>query len=215
MFTGIIEELGEVVDLRKSNKSAKIKILCKIVLENIALGDSIAVNGICLTVVEFGEDYFVAEIMPETLERTNITSRVNLERALTLNKPLGGHIVTGHVDDMGKIISITPKGIANEFKIQLDPQLANQIIRKGSITIDGISLTCIDVGKEYFSVGIIPHTTEHTTLSFKKVGDLVNLETDYLGKYVQKFLGISSSSSNSNNSKSELTMDKLVQLGFL
>lgn len=212
MFTGIVEELGEVADLRKSNKSAKIKIRCKTVLESIALGDSIAVNGICLTVVEHGKDYFVAEIMPETLEHTNITSRVNLERALTLNKPLGGHIVTGHVDGMGKVISITQKGIANEFKIQLDPELANQIIRKGSITLDGISLTCIDVGKDYFTVGIIPHTAQHTTLSFKKVGDLVNIETDYLGKYVQKFLGICSN--NTNKSKSELTMDKLVQLGF-
>ena len=213
MFTGIVEELGEVVDLRKSNKSAKIKIKCKIVLENIALGDSIAVNGICLTAVEYGKDYFVAEIMPETLEHTNITSRVNLERALTLNKPLGGHIVTGHVDGMGKIISITPKGIANEFKIQLDPELANQIIKKGSITIDGISLTCIDVSEDYFTVGIIPHTAEHTTLSFKKVGDLVNLETDYLGKYVQKFLGIGST--NNKGTKSELTMNKLESLGFL
>jgi len=208
LFTGIVEELGEIKDLRKGNKSAKIHIKCTKVLEGLSLGDSIAVNGVCLTAVEYGKDYFVAEIMPETLENTNFESKVNLERALTLGKPLGGHIVTGHVDGMGKIVSITPKGIAKEIKIQLSKDLANQIIKKGSVAIDGVSLTCISVGPDYFTVGIIPHTMEWTTLATKQKGATVNIETDYLGKYVQKFIG------QISDNKTGLDLEKLKKFGF-
>lgn len=208
VFTGIVEELGEILDLKKENESAKIYIKCKKVLENLSLGDSIAVNGVCLTAVEYGTDYFIAEIMPETLENTNFETKVNLERALTLNKPLGGHIVTGHVDGMGKIISVTPKGIAKEIKIQVSRELANQIIKKGSVAIDGISLTCITVGPDFFSVGIIPHTMEFTSLSTKKVGSIVNIETDYLGKYVQKFLG------QVSDNKTGIDLNTLEKYGF-
>jgi len=208
VFTGIVEELGEIIDLKKENNSAKIHIKCSKVLQGLSLGDSIAVNGVCLTAVEYGSGYFIAEIMPETLKNTNFETVVNLERALTLNKPLGGHIVTGHVDGMGKIVSITPKGIAKEIKIQVDEELANQIIKKGSVAVDGVSLTCISAGPNFFTIGIIPHTMDFTTLSRKKVGSIVNIETDYLGKYVQKFLG------QISDNKPGIDLNTLKKYGF-
>lgn len=193
MFTGIIEELGKVISVSKIDKSMKLKVGCHKVTDNILIGDSVAVNGVCLTVTAFGSDYFEADISYETIDVTSLKnvksgSYVNLERALTLSSRLGGHIVQGHVDGLGKILSITKYGSSYILKISYPSEISNYIVQKCSIAVDGISLTVAKMDSNSFEVAVIPHTFENTVLKYKKSGDTVNLESDILSRYVEKML---------------------------
>lgn len=191
----------------------RIKISAKKVLENTNIGDSIATNGVCLTVTEIGSNFYTADIMLETLNSTNfkdlkIGERVNLERALILNKRLDGHIVQGHVDSMGRIINIIKDGNVVVYRISCNSDDLRLIVKKGSIALDGISLTVSNVKEDYFEVSIIPTTIRDTTLAGKKVGDTINIETDIIGKYVDKILNLNKSS------KSGIDLKFLIENGF-
>lgn len=190
MFTGIIEEIGTIREVR----SGKLKISASTVLEGTKVGDSIAVNGVCLTATSIDGNSFTADVMPETLRRSNLGelhsgSKVNLERAAAVGSRLGGHIVSGHIDGTGKIISIKREQNAVWVTISAKSEILELIVEKGSIAIDGISLTVAEVTDENFSVSLIPHTSEVTTLLSKSVGEVVNLENDVIGKYVKKLMG--------------------------
>lgn len=191
MFTGIVEETGKVKSIQKNQRTMRIQINAKEVLEKTKIGDSIAVNGVCLTVTSLSQNQFTADVMPETFKATNLEklssgSEVNLERAMLLNDRFGGHYVTGHVDQVGKLKSVVRTHEEIRLTITLDHQLNKTLISKGSITIDGISLTIFDVGFNHFTVSIIPHTFKSTTLSKCRVGSLLNIETDYLRKSSNK-----------------------------
>ncbi len=193
MFTGIIEEIGQIKHIRKGPKSVALSITANKVLEDTAIGDSIATNGVCLTVTEKTHNSFTVDVMYETLNKTNIKdlnvgSSLNLERALTLTSRLGGHMVSGHIDGIGVIVSLKKEDIAWIYTIETTREVLKYIIKKGSIAIDGISLTVVDVTEKTFSVSIIPHTLKETILAQKKVSDTVNLECDLIGKYVEKLL---------------------------
>lgn len=193
MFTGIIEETGKLLGLEQSGSSAKIKIAASLVLGGTKIGDSIAVNGVCLTVVEIAHNFFVADAMPETLRRTNLGALkngdvVNLERAMPCDGRFGGHIVSGHIDGIGKISAIQNEANAIWFYISAPGEILDLIVPKGSIALDGISLTVAKIDSAQFAVSVIPHTQTQTNLLFKKSGDTVNIENDIIGKYVQKFL---------------------------
>ncbi|MEG0772211.1 riboflavin synthase [Clostridium sp.] len=194
MFTGLIEEIGIVEAVSKSTKSARITIKASTVLEGTKLGDSICTNGVCLTVTDFSNNRFIVDVMAETMRRSNLNSfspgeKVNLERALRLGDRLGGHIVSGHIDGMGTISSFEKEDNAVWITIAASQEILKYIVQKGSIAIDGVSLTVAFVDKEVFKVSIIPHTKDMTTLLRKKVGDIVNLECDVIGKYIEKFIG--------------------------
>lgn len=211
MFTGIIEEIGKVERIQKDSRNCKLSIKASKILTDIHLGDSIAVNGICLTVNHFNHQSFTVDVMNETWSRTALTllkhgSEVNLERALSVNGRLGGHVVTGHIDGTGKISSIKKDDNAVWYQINTQKEILDLIVEKGSITIDGISLTVAKVSKLNFSVSVIPHTLEQTILKSKQVGSTVNLENDILGKYVQKLMD--------NSPKSEISKELLYQNGF-
>ena len=193
MFTGIVEETGSIRSLRLSGSSGKIAIRAKKVLGGTRIGDSIAVNGVCLTVVSLEKDGFTADGVAETVRRTNlgdtkIGEKVNLERAMAADGRFGGHIVSGHVDGTGRIVEVKKDDNAIWYTIQATPQLMRYIVEKGSITIDGISLTVAKVAEDNFSISAIPHTVSQTVLKDRKVGAVVNLETDIIGKYVEKLL---------------------------
>lgn len=193
MFTGIIEEIGTINNIEKKEKSYILKIGAVKVLEGSKPGDSIAVNGVCLTVTKIGGGYFTADVMAETIRRSNLESlkfrsAVNLERALGLNSRLGGHIVSGHIDGTGVIGGFKEEGNAVWVSVNAGPSILKYIVEKGSIAIDGISLTVAYADEEKFKVSLIPHTGEETTLLKKKVGESVNLECDIIGKYVDKLL---------------------------
>lgn len=193
MFTGIIEELGTISYLNKKGNSAEIKIVCNIVTHETKIGDSIAVNGVCLTVVSLFKDGFAADVSYETLNKSSIgivkpSGKVNLERALTLNTRLGGHIVSGHVDCEGKIKSIENRDNSYSLKIGYDAKIQKFIAEKGSIAVDGISLTVADIKKDYFEVAVIPHTFENTNMKYKRISDTVNLEVDIISRYLDKLL---------------------------
>lgn len=195
MFTGLVAELGIVEKLARQGESYHLTVAARRVLQNLKLGDSVAVNGVCLTVVRLDDAAFTADVMPETVRLTNIGGlhagdRVNLERTLRLCDGLDGHIVSGHVEGLGVIAGRRPDGIAQVVTITTPPELLRYIIKKGSIAIDGISLTVTQVMETSFSVSLIPHTAKETTLGFKDVGDSVNLETDIIGKYVERMLGL-------------------------
>jgi riboflavin synthase len=194
MFTGIIEELGKVQRITRGSKEQRLVITCKKILEDMHLGDSIAVNGVCLTVVEFNDNCFSVDVMNESFSRSSLGELrpgnvVNLERAMAANGRFGGHIVSGHIDGTGKIKSVRQDGNAVWFEISVDSKILRGIVEKGSIAIDGISLTVAAVGPDSFKVSIIPHTLKETVLGSKRVGDRVNLENDVIGKYIRKFLG--------------------------
>lgn len=215
MFTGIIEEIGKVSRIKKGPNSASIQINCKTVLENIQLGDSIAVNGVCLTATSFNSTGFEADVMHETLNRTNLGelipgNSVNLERAMIANGRFGGHIVSGHIDGLGRIFNIEKDGIATWYTISTNSDILKYIIEKGSIAIDGISLTVAKTDAHYFKISIIPHTSYNTTLSEKKIGDNVNLENDPIGKYVEKLLITDTTHNHSTN----ITKEFLIENGF-
>jgi riboflavin synthase len=200
MFTGIIEEIGEVFQIQQGAKSLKIKIKASKVLADVSVGDSIAVNGICLTVCEFNDNTFSADVMAETIRKSSMSglkmgSRVNLERAMSANGRFGGHIVSGHIDGIGKIENIKPEDNAIWFTISTTNDLSKYIVKKGSIAIDGISLTVAEVKGDIFKVSIIPHTAKETILSIKKSGDVVNLECDIVGKYIEKLINRGETSS--------------------
>lgn len=192
MFTGIIEEIGTINSIQHGPKSAVIEVEARTVLEGTKLGDSISTNGACLTVIEMSDSKFKVEAMNETLERTNlgeltVGSRVNLERAMELGERLGGHMVSGHIDGTGRIVSMRQDDIAWWVEVSCEPRVMRYIIEKGSIAIDGISLTVAKVHPSSFEVSIIPHTKDHTTLLRKSVNDKVNLENDLVGKYIEQF----------------------------
>ena len=215
MFTGIIEEVGTVKRIQRSGNSSFIEIQAKKVLEDVHLGDSIAVNGVCLTVTYFGGGMFRADVMNETLSRSSLGSLasgspVNLERAMAAEGRFGGHIVSGHIDGTGTISDIRNDGIAVWYTISAPPELLRYIVEKGSVAIDGISLTVAKVTDTSFSVSIIPHTAAETILGTKKTGDTVNLENDIIGKYVEKLM----KPADSEAQKQGLTMDFLAKNGF-
>lgn len=216
MFTGIIEEVGRLERLA----GGEIAIRAKKVLEDVALGDSIAVNGICLTVTRFDEAHFTAGVMPETIRRTSLAelrrgSRVNLERALTLKSRLGGHIVSGHIDGAGMIAAMKEEGNAILLTVRASDSVLRYVVEKGSVALDGISLTVASVGAADFTVSLIPHTREITNLREKSVGSRLNIETDILGKYVEKlFPGGCALGSAAPKGKDGITMDFLRQQGF-
>ena len=217
MFTGIIEELGIVRTLRLLPESGQLTVEGHKILKGTQIGDSIALNGVCLTVIRQSEREFTVDVMAETLAKTNLAelksgSRVNLERALQLQTRLGGHLVSGHIDGVGNIRRIASWGIAQVYEISAPPALLSYMLPKGSIAIDGISLTLIDVESEYFSVSLIPHTFEQTTLGLKGIGASVNLETDLIGKYVARFMGINTPSSKN---KPDLSLGFLAEHGFI
>ncbi|MBO6304825.1 MAG: riboflavin synthase [Selenomonadaceae bacterium] len=208
MFTGIIEEVGRI----KNIGGGKITIAAKKVLEDINIGDSIAVNGICLTATTFDASTFTADIMPETVRRTSLFAAksedaVNLERALTPSTRMGGHIVSGHIDGAGEIVSLAEDKNAVLMKIKADNKILRHIVEKGSVALDGISLTVASVGANDFTVSLIPHTREITNLSDKKIGGVINIETDIIGKYVEKLM--------QKRDSGNITKDFLFENGFL
>ena len=212
MFTGIIEEIGTVQTLRKGSQSARLTIGAKTVLSDVHLGDSIAVNGVCLTVTEFTPGSFTADVMHETLNRSSLSglqpgSPVNLERAMAAGGRFGGHIVAGHIDGTGTITNVRRDDNAVWYTIRTAPAILRYIVEKGSIAIDGISLTVARVTDSEFSVSVIPHTAEKTTLSGKRAGDMVNLENDCIGKYVEKLMG-------SSLSPTGITKEFLLKFGY-
>lgn len=193
MFTGIVEEMGTVEGIRQGAHSAVLQIRARTVLSDLKVGDSVAVNGVCLTVISLGTDGFSADVMHETLNRSTLGelragSAVNLERAMPANGRFGGHIVAGHVDGTGRIRELKRDDNAVWYTIQAPPQVLRYVVEKGSIAIDGISLTVARVGGDWFSVSVIPHTAAVTALSGRRGGDRVNLECDVIGKYVEKLL---------------------------
>ncbi len=196
MFTGIIEEMGRVRSVSLAGASGKISIEAKKVLEGTRTGDSIAVNGVCLTVVSLERDGFTADVMAETVRRSNLGQlhrgdRVNLERAMAADGRFGGHMVSGHIDGEGLIKSYRKEENAVWITVEADPGILRLIVEKGSVCIDGVSLTVAAVSEKDFQVSVIPHTGEETTLLKKKPGDRVNLENDVVGKYVERLLGAS------------------------
>ena len=214
MFTGIIEEVGTVSRVQHSGNASFIEIQAKKVLEDVHLGDSIAVNGVCLTVTHFGGGVFRADVMNETLNRSSLGSLtsgspVNLERAMAANGRFGGHIVSGHIDGTGIITDIKIDGIAVWYTVSAAPELLRYIVEKGSIAIDGISLTVAKVTDTSFSVSIIPHTAAQTILSTKKTGDTVNLENDIIAKYAEKLMKPAETPKTGG-----ITMDFLAKNGF-
>ena len=211
MFTGIIEEIGTV----RRVSDGRLELSVKKVLEGTKVGDSIAVNGVCLTVTSLDGTGFTADVMPETLRRSNLGSlksgdRVNTERAMAADGRFGGHIVSGHIDGTGTVISKKNEGNAVWVKIEADRQILSLIVEKGSIAIDGISLTVAALDEKSFSVSVIPHTGEETTLLSRRPGDKVNLENDIIGKYVRRLMEISAS-----KSESRITEDFLKKYGFV
>lgn len=213
MFTGIIEELGTVGQMDRRPDSIKLTIQARKVLEGTQLGDSIAVNGVCLTVTSMTDSSFTADVMHETMRRSSLSdiksgSKVNLERAMQVGGRLGGHIVSGHIDGVGHIARIAADGIARVITISISKDMEPFIVEKGSIAIDGISLTVVSVGNSQFSVSIIPHTMANTTLIDKHPGAVVNLETDVIGKYVHSF------TTAHTGKRSGITMETLLENGF-
>lgn len=214
MFTGIVEEVGKVARIEKNGITGKLSIMADTVLEGTQIGDSIAVNGVCLTVTSLNGSNFTADVMGETFRRSSlgdlqIGSQVNLERAMPVDGRFGGHIVSGHIDGMGEIISIEPEGTAVWYTLSASEEILQGIVEKGSIAIDGISLTVARITPKDFAVSIIPHTGGNTILSGKKVGDKVNLENDIIGKYVQRFLN-----PQPVEEKSHITEEFLRKYGF-
>lgn len=217
MFTGIVEEVGEITGLRQSATSTVLGVRAKTVLGGTKLGDSIAVNGVCLTVVRLTGDGFEGDVMPETMRRTNLgalkpKSRVNLERAMAADGRFGGHIVAGHVDGTGTITDLSPEGNAVWVTVAAAPEILRYIVEKGSITIDGISLTVAYVDTACFKVSIIPHTGQETTLLTRKPGYVVNLECDIVGKYIEKLMKPAEVPQQQTGG---LTVDFLAGNGFL
>lgn len=217
MFTGIIEETGEILRTDFSGEWGKIEIRASKVLEGTKIGDSIAVNGVCLTVTNLKPEGFQADVMAETFRKSNLgklksRDRVNLERAMAADGRFGGHIVSGHIDGLGTICETQKEGNAVWITIKAPAEIMRGIVTKGSVCIDGISLTVAAVTDDRFKVSVIPHTGKETTLLDKKTGSIVNLENDIVGKYIQKFMNTQENSPESNSNP--LTMEFLEKYGF-
>jgi riboflavin synthase len=216
MFTGIVEELGRVKDIIRGSKSIKLCINCMKILDDMKVGDSISVNGICLTVVEAGNGWFAADVMPETMRRTNlndlaISGKVNLERALRLSDRLGGHIVSGHIDGSGIVTARVEEDNAIWLTIEATEAILKYIVMKGSVALDGTSLTVAYVGDTCFKVSLIPLTAGITILGLKKAGDTVNIECDVIGKYVERLI---CGNVRGNMDKKDISMELLRENGF-
>ncbi|EOD00969.1 riboflavin synthase [Caldisalinibacter kiritimatiensis] len=216
MFTGIVEEIGIVKSIINSYNSSTIMIEANKILQDIKLGDSISTNGVCLTVTDYDNKSFTVDVMPETINKSNLKklkkgSKVNLERALKVGDRLGGHIVTGHIDGVGIIGEFKKDDNAIWVSISTSEDILKYIVYKGSIAIDGISLTVAYVDKKQFKVSIIPHTQHITTLVQKNIGDEVNLECDMIGKYIEKFLNLQ----KTEDSKQGLDITFLKENGFI
>lgn len=216
MFTGLVEELGIVQKIDRGPNSARLTVRARSVLEGIKLGDSVAVNGVCLTVVDIDHGSFTVEVMAETLKRTNLDNLasgkfVNLERALRLDSRLDGHLVSGHVDGMGTIVHQEKIDIALVTTIRAPDEILRYLVEKGSVAVDGISLTVVSLVDTGFVVSLIPHTVQNTTLCFKKVGDIVNLEVDIIAKYVERFL---KRTDNRMPKETGLSLEFLQENGF-
>lgn len=216
MFTGIIEELGTVISISKNAFQSKITISANKIFSDLKLGDSVAVNGVCLTASDISENTFTADVMNETFSRTSLSklkpkSHVNLERAMAANGRFGGHIVAGHIDGTGVISNIKKDDNAIWYTITADSGILKYIVEKGSVAIDGISLTVAKVTADNFSVSIIPHTAKETILSEKGIGYEVNLENDIIGKYVEKLM----KTEKATKKESSVTMNFLAENGFV
>ena len=217
MFTGIIQEKGNFVRKFKGSSKYQLEISAEKVLNKIKKGDSIAVNGVCLTVVDFGSDYFRTDVMPETLKATNLSklqrdSVVNLEQSLRPNDFIGGHFVTGHVDSKAAVRSIKEESNAKIIEMKVDQETEKLIVHKGSVAINGVSLTVMGINKGILKISLIPESWSETNLSLLKAGDLVNIETDMLGKYVHKMLA---NLSRDKPKEAEISKDFLVENGFM
>lgn len=217
MFTGIIEEVGVLEELTIGEGFGVMKIKCNKVLEDTKIGDSIATNGVCLTVREMDTHSFKADVMGETLDKSNLGNlkvgdKLNIERALRFSDRLGGHIVSGHIDGVGEIVSIKEEKDGTWFTISASKDVLRYIIHKGSIGIDGVSLTVAYVDNEVFKVSVIPHTLENTILFSKKINSKVNLECDLVGKYIEKLFA--PKDENEEIKKSNITMEFLMNSGF-
>jgi riboflavin synthase len=218
MFTGIIEEIGRVAAIRPAGNAVHMAIRAAKVVKDVQLGDSIAVNGVCLTVTKFTDSGFEVDVVPETMRRTALGilqsgSPVNLEAAMTMGGRFGGHIVAGHIDGVGTLVSAMREDNALVMRIEAGQEIMKYVIPKGSITIDGVSLTVMDRNPQGFRVSIIPHTEQVTILGSKRIGDPVNLECDMIGKYVEQFLQLREASESRKTPG--LTMDTLRNNGFL
>ena len=216
MFTGIVEEMGKIVRVEKGAKSSRLTVSGDKIFSDLKLGDSVATNGVCLTVTSFSKGIFTADVMNETLKRSNLGelrqgSMVNLERAMIANGRFGGHIVSGHIDGTGVITKIEQDDIAVWYTIRADRKIMKYIIEKGSVAIDGISLTIAKVTNNDFSVSLIPHTAKETVLGYKKTGDTVNLENDVVGKYIEHFLSFKE---EPETKSSGITKEFLLKAGF-
>ncbi len=213
MFTGIIEEVGIIKSIQKSTNSIKLTIYANKIFQDLKIGDSIAVNGICLTVTKMNNNEFTADVMHETIDRTSLStlkkgSTVNLERALLVSDRFGGHIVLGHIDGIGTITNIKKDNIAIWYTIKAEPNIMKYIVDKGSVAIDGISLTVAKVSKDNFSISAIPHTLENTTLLGKSINEVVNIENDCIGKYIEKLFLVDKENS------SKITREFLLKNGY-
>ena len=214
MFTGIIEELGTIRRMTSSPKGARVEVTAGTILSDARLGDSIAVNGVCLTVVDQGPDWFAADVSEETLRRTSlkqmrIGTRVNLERPLTPSSRLGGHIVQGHVDGVGEFVEARPSGDGWVVRVRFPKDLGRYIVEKGSIAVDGISLTVASLGDDYFEIAIIPHTWKMTNLGSLDRGAALNLEVDVIAKYVERMM-----QAHTLESGRKLTIEGLTEMGY-
>lgn len=217
MFTGLVEELGKVKALQRGARSVRLTVAARAILGDVKLGDSIAVNGTCLTVVDHGDGWFTADVMPETVERTAMAGlksgdAVNLERTLRVGDRLGGHIVSGHIDGVGVIRAKEADDNAVVVRIAAPAEVMRYIVAKGSVAIDGISLTVVAAGPDWFTVSLIPHTASVTTLGLKGVGAPVNLEADVIGKYVEKLMGLAPPGAAAG--KTGLSAEFLAEHGF-
>ena len=215
MFTGIVEEVGKVVGMNRGTKSVKLTVAASLIFSDLGIGDSVSTNGVCLTVTHISGNTFTADVAHESLNRSTLgvlklQSSVNLERAMSACGRFGGHIVTGHIDGSGVIQAVKADDIAIWYTIATSSRIMAYIVEKGSITIDGISLTVATVTDKTFSVSVIPHTASQTTLRDRKVGDTVNLENDIVGKYIEKLM----CPPQETASTTKLSMEKIAQYGF-
>ncbi len=220
MFTGIVEGLGTITGIRPAGSGSRLSLVADFVLNQTKIGDSIAVSGACLTVVSISEKRFDADVSAETLQktilgRTKIGERINIERALRLSDRLDGHLVTGHVDGIGAIAGRNSDGNAISMTINIPQVLSRYIIAKGSVAVDGVSLTVSNCFENSFDVNIIPHTTQVTTIGLRKIGDTVNIETDMIGKYVERFISPAATiEKNSSAKASHIDLNFLEKTGF-
>lgn len=216
MFTGIVEEIGKIIKVERGVKSSKLTIGGNKIFSDLKLGDSVAVNGVCLTVTSFSKGVFTADVMNETLSRSNLGvlkqgSAANLERAMIADGRYGGHIVSGHIDGTGVITKVEQDDIAVWYTVSADNKVMKYIIEKGSVAIDGISLTVAKVTESNFAVSLIPHTAKETVLGLKKIGDTVNLENDVVGKYIEHFLNFKN---EPDKKSSGISKEFLLKAGF-